>query len=126
MSLLEDRHNCNDPSTLRELGTAIKNMRNEFKNDYLSTLARNINIANEARKIEEELRLCKTYTMIKYSDINLVFSEKLTDFFKDHLKEKPIEIQPEVINPERYPHILPPNNINKFRYSYHFRSSRCS
>ena len=57
---------------------------------------------------EEEFRLCKIYTTTKYSDINLISSEKLTDFFKDHLKEKPIEIQPEVINPEQYPHILPP------------------
>ena len=50
--------------------------------------------------------------MTKRSDINLVSSEKLTGFFKYHLKEKPIEIQLEVINPERYPHILPPSNMN--------------
>ena len=59
VSLLEDRRNCNDSSTLRELGTVIKNMRNKFKNYYFSKLARNINIANETRKIEEEFRLCK-------------------------------------------------------------------
>ena len=50
--------------------------------------------------------------MTKHSDINLIPSEKLTEFFIDHLKDKPIEIQPEVINPEHYPHILPPDNIH--------------
>ena len=75
-------------------------------------MANNINTSGEARKIEEEFRLCKTYTMTKHSDINLIPSEKLTEFFIDHLKDKPIEIQPEVINPEHYPHILPPDNIH--------------
>ena len=82
MSLLEDRRYCNDPSTLRELGTAIKNMRTKLKNDYFSKLERNINIANEAGMIEEEFRLCKTYTMTKHSDINLVSSEKLQHEFR--------------------------------------------
>ncbi len=44
-------------------------------------------------------------------NINLITSEKLTEFFKDHLKEKPVQLQPEVINPELYPHILPPDDI---------------
>ena len=87
-------------------------MRNKLKNYYFSKLARNVNIDKEARKIEEEFRLCKSYTITKHSDIKQISSEKLTDFFKDHLKEKPIEIQPEVINTERYPHFLSPNNIN--------------
>ena len=87
-------------------------MRNKLKNDYFSKLSSNINTASEARKIEEEFHLCKTYTMTKHSDINLISSGKLTDFFKDHLKEKPIEIQPEVINRELYHHILPPSNMN--------------
>ena len=112
LSLLEKRRMCNDPSILRELGAAIKKLRIKLKNDYFSKLANNINVVSEARNIEEEFRLCKTYTMAKHSDVNLVSSEKLTDYFKDHLKERVIEMQPEVNNPEKYPHVLPPNDIN--------------
>ena len=86
-------------------------MRNKLKNDYFSKLADNINVVAEARKVEEEFRLCKSYTMHKHTDTNLITSEKLTEFFKDHLKEKPVQLQPEVINPELYPHILPPDDI---------------
>lgn len=35
--------------------------------------------------------------------------EKLTKFFEDHLKE-----QPEVVNPEIYPHVLPPKDRLEF------------
>ena len=63
-------------------------------------------------RIEEEFRLCKSYTMHKHTDTKLITSEKLTEFFQDHLKEKPVELQPEVINPELYPHIIPPDNLN--------------
>ena len=87
-------------------------MRNKLKNDYFSNLANNINIVGEARKIEEEFRLCKSYTMHKHTDTKLITSEKLTEFFQDHLTEKPVELQPEVINPELYPHIIPPDNLN--------------
>ena len=55
-----------------------------------SKLANNTNTSGEARKIEEEFRVCKTYTMTKHSDINLIPSE--TEFFIDHLKDKPFEI----------------------------------
>ena len=87
-------------------------MRNKLKNDYFSDLAENINTVAEARKVEEEFRLCKSYNMHKTKDTKLISSEKLTEFFKDHLKEKPVDLQPEVITPELYPHILPPDNID--------------
>ena len=48
----------------------------------------------------------------KPTNTKLITSEKLTEFFKDHLKEKPVDPQPEVINPELYPHILPPEDID--------------
>ena len=80
--------------------------------NYFSNLPENINTVAEARKIEEEIRLCKSYSMHKPTETKLISSEKLTEFFKDHLKEKPVDLQPEVINPELHPHILPPDNIN--------------
>ena len=112
LSLLEKRRACKDPCTLRELGKDIKKLRIKLKNDYFSKLANNINIVSEARNVEEEFRLCKSYTMAKHSEIKIISPEKLSEHFKDHLKERVIEIQPEVKNPESYPHILPPNDIN--------------
>ena len=103
LSLTKARRTCKDPVELKRLGKAIKKMRNKLKNEYFSSLANDINNAAEARKIEEEFRLCKTYTMHKNTDTNLISSEKLTDFFKDHLKEKPVDLQPEVLNPELFP-----------------------
>ena len=112
LSLLEKRRACKDPVELKEVGKSIKKLRNKLKNDYFLDLAENINTVAEARKVEEEFRLCKSYNMHKPTDTKLITSEKLTEFFKDHLKEKPVEVQPEVINPELYPHILPPEDIN--------------
>ena len=111
LSLIKDRRACKDPDELKLLSKNIKKLRNKLKNDYFLSLANEINTAAEARKIEEEFRLCKNYTMHKNTDTNLISSEKLTDFFKDHLKEKPIDLQPEVLNPELFPHIIPPDNI---------------
>ena len=111
LSLISSRRNCKDPSEKKELGKNIKKLRNKLKNDYFSTLADNINVVGEARKIEEEFRLCKSYHMHKNTNQNLISSEKLTEFFKDHLKDKTVELQPEVLNTELFPHILPPENI---------------
>ena len=106
------RRACKDPLELKELGKSIRKLRNKLKNDYFSNLAENINTVAEARKVEEEFRLCKSYEMHKPTDTKLISSEELTEFFQDHLKEKPVELQPEVITPELYPHILPPDDIN--------------
>ena len=105
LSLLAKRRACKDPSESKELGKSIKKLRNKLKNDYFSDLAENINTVAEARKVEEEFRLCKSYNMHKTKDTKLISSEKLTEFFKDHLKEKPVDLQPEVLTPELYPHI---------------------
>ena len=86
-------------------------MRTKLKNDYFSKLASDINIASEARKVEEEFRLCKNYTMIKHSEKKMISDEALSDFFENHFGQKDIELQPEVVNPENYPHILPPDDL---------------
>ena len=92
-----------------KLGSAINNKKNKLTNDYFSGLASNINAVAEARKVEEEFRLAKSYTMHKNVTSNLTTS---AEFFEDHLKERPVYEQPEVMNPELYPHILPPDDIN--------------
>ena len=81
LTLLKKRRACKDPVELKELGKSIKKLRNKLKNDYFSDLAENINTVAEARKVEEEFRLCKTYNMHKPTDTKLITSEKLTCVF---------------------------------------------
>ena len=109
--LLEQRRKCKDPNTLKELNISIKKMRTKLKNDYFSNLAKNINVANEARNVEEEFRLCKNYRMNKHSEKQLISNEKLSEHFEEHFNEKNIEVQPEVVHPENFPHILPPDDL---------------
>ena len=92
---------------LLELNISIRNLRTKLKNDYVSNLAWNINLANESRKVEEEFRLCNT--VINCSDKKLISSDKLSIFFEEHFKDKNTKLQPEVIHAENYPHILPPH-----------------
>ena len=49
--------------------------------------------------------------MLKATAQQLITNDKLNHFFQDHFKEKELEIQPEVLNPENYPHILPPDDL---------------
>ena len=69
-------------------------------------------LAGEARQVEEEFRLCKNYSMTTKSDKTLISNEKLSAFFVDYFKEKSSVIQPEVLTPENYPHIIPPVDLN--------------
>ena len=112
INLLEQRRQCKDPKQLRELNVCIRHLRIKLKNNYFSDLAKDINIASEARKVEEEFRLCKTYNMHKNTDANLISTEKLSSFFQNHYSEKKVELQPEVKDPDKYPHILPPDDLS--------------
>ena len=78
---------------------------------YFSCLAKNINIENEARKVEEEFRLCKSYAMNKNTDPKLICTDKLSAFFHDHFSAKHIELQAEAISPKHYPNIIPPDDL---------------
>ena len=86
VNLLEQRRKCKDPVHLRKLNLSITNMRTKLKNYYFSNLANNLNLANEAIKVEEEFRLCKTNTMSNHSNKQLISNDKLTTFCKTILK----------------------------------------
>ena len=86
VNLLEQRRKCKDSVHLREFNLSIKNMRTKLKNNYFSNLENNINFANEARKVEEEFRLCKTYIMSNHSNKQLISNDKLYTFFMTILK----------------------------------------
>ena len=79
---------------------------------FPSFFPNNINLAAEARQVEEEFRLCKNYSMTTKSDKTLISTENLSEFFEDHFKEKRSLIQPEVLTPEDYPHIISPMDLN--------------
>ena len=66
--LLNHGRKCKDPNTLHELNNSIRKTRKKKKNDYFSNLANNINIANEAKKLEGEVRFCREYPMTKHSN----------------------------------------------------------
>ena len=70
-------------------------MRINLKNDYFSEMAKNINLA-KVIKVKEEFWFCKNYTMTKNTTKTLMSNEKF------------VKLQPEVLNPENDPNILPP------------------
>ena len=41
----------------------------------------------------------------------LIVPEKLKDHFEQHFSPRNIPTQPEIVEPERFPHILPPENV---------------
>ena len=50
--------------------------------------------------------------MTKDANIKLISNDKLTAHFQDHLKDRPTDIQPDILNPENFPHVLPPDEID--------------
>ena len=89
----------------------IRNMRDKLKNDFYAARSKQINHASEARNIEKEFSLAKSYHMLQSAHLNTISNDKLTDFFTNHFKSRQNEIQPEVINPEKFPH-LETNAVN--------------
>ena len=49
--------------------------------------------------------------MTRKSQQKIISNEKLSTFFENHFKKKQVELQPEVTNPENFPHVLPPDNV---------------
>ena len=107
ISLIDERKLCKDPARREDLGKEIKKRRMILSNSYYSKKADEINYASECRNVEEEFRLAKQYKMLKSTEINIIPPEKLTEFFKDHLSQRHVELQPEVSHPSEFPHILP-------------------
>ena len=88
----------------------MKKLRDKLKNEYFKKKADAINLASEARDVEEEFRLAKNHTSLNKSKKLLIASDKLTSHFEQHFSPRPVTLQPETENPENFPHILPPDN----------------
>ena len=54
--------------------------------------------------------MAKNHTSLNKSKKLLIASEKLTSHFEQHFSPRPVTLQPEIENPENFPHILPPVN----------------
>ena len=61
--------------------------------------------------MEEEFRLAKNYTALNKSRQMLIEPTKLKYHFEQHFDPRNTVTQPEIENPELFPHLLPPNNI---------------
>ena len=112
LRLIEDRNRCKKDDDWRILDKEVKKLRDKLKNGYFKKKADAINLASEARDVEEEFRLAKNHTSLNKSKKLLIAPEKLTSHFEQHFSPRPVTPQPEILNPDNFPHILPPDDIN--------------
>ena len=104
--LIMKRRECKSISGKKQLTAQIKKKRQQLKSAYFHCRAEAINQAAEERKVEEEFRLAKS-RMTSPSKKLLISNDKLTEHFKQHFSQRSCDKQPEVINPENYPFLLP-------------------
>ena len=67
LHLIEDRNKCKKDDNWRKLYQEVKNLRDKLKNEYFKKKADAINLAREARDVEEEFRLAKNHTSLDKS-----------------------------------------------------------
>ena len=82
-----------DP-TNRALQREIWEKRKSLKDVYYNRKALEINCAAEARQVEKEFQLAKTFSMHKSSSKIDISKEKLTKHFKQHFSERLLELPP--------------------------------
>ena len=111
ITLISERNNCQKKQDWKQINVNVKKMRNKLKNQYYCKKATAINVAHEARNVEEQFRLAKSYSALSNSKHLLIRPELLTSHFKSHFSERKVIMQPEAENPNLYPHVLPPDDI---------------
>ena len=110
LELIEARNKSNKREERLDLNKQAKKYRDKIKNEYYGKKAAAINIASEARDVEEEFRLARNYSSLNKTKRLLITPDKLKDHFEKHFSPRNLETQPEVENPDLFPHILPPEN----------------
>ena len=83
----------------------IKEKRKKLKDQYYSRKAAEINSAAEARQVEKEFYLAKSYSMHKQSPKIDIAKEKLTKHFENHFSERVLELPPELVNPNNFEYL---------------------
>ena len=87
------------------LQTEIREKRKLLKNQYYYEKAQDINSAAEARQVEKEFHLAKSYAMHKPSPKIDISKEKLTKHFEKHFSERDLELPPELANPNNFEYL---------------------
>ena len=111
LQLVDSRNKFNKNVERREWNKEVRKHRNKMENAYYSRKANQMNNASEARDVEEEFRVVRNYTALNKSKRLLIDPMKLKDHFENHIAPRPTDIQNEIENPELFPHILPPYNL---------------
>ena len=93
-----------DPNN-RALQREIREKRKSLKDVYYNRKALEINCAAEARQVEKEFQLAKTFSMHKSSSKIDISKEKLTKHFKQHFSERLLELPPELANPDHFEYL---------------------
>ena len=111
LHLIEDRNKSKKGEERLALNKEVKKYRDKIKNEYFEKKADDINMASESRDVEEEFRLENNYSSLNKAKRLVIAPEKLTSHFEKHFSPRDVTVQPEIENPDLFPHILPPGNI---------------
>ena len=112
LQLIDRRNSCKNKQERCSLNKEVKKHRDKIKNEYFRKKAEAINTASESREIEEEFRLARDHSSLNKSKRLLIDPSKLKDHFAKHFDVRNVQCQPEIENPDLFPHILPPNDIS--------------
>ena len=96
------------------LDKEVKKCRDKLKNEYFKK-ADAINLASEARDVEEEFWLANNHSLFNKLQKLLIAPEKFTSHFQKHFSPRQVTLQPEIENPHLFPHILPPEILKVFQ-----------
>ena len=107
LMLLEKRRKSKSVDERKNLSKQVKIMRVQLKNAYFKKKAANINHASEQRNTEKEFRMARNYTSLTKSKNMPISSSDLHKHFSQHFSHREFEEQPELINPQEFPHIIP-------------------
>ena len=89
------------------LQTEVREKRKMLKDEYYSysKKATEINCAAEARQVERELQLAKSFRMHKSSSKIDISKEKFTKLFEKHFSERVLELPPDLANPDNFEYL---------------------
>ena len=67
------------------------------------------------QKKNSDAELMKNYSVLKRRQHVPISPKKLENHFKNHFKDRPLETSDEVINPQRYQHLSPSEELGNIR-----------
>ena len=100
-----------DPIKRKALHYETRKMSIELKNNFFKTKADQLNFASEQRDTEQEFRMMREHTSTPRFNRPLIPNQKLEEHFSTHFSDHKYEPQPELQQPESYPHVLTPYDV---------------